>query len=583
MRSGLNKFFVSASPSLFIVLNIFLFGPYTIFQGNLEEFSIPLLSILKFLLLPALSLFALLSLIGLLLPEKARRVYVSIIFVLGVLLWLQGNFLVWKYGLLNGHAFDWSINAWRGWVDGAVWVGLLIAACLFFRKIYKASTVASIALTGVLLASLLFTTLQKPGTWTAHQKSSQQLQPAKEIFAFSSQLNIIQFILDGFQSDIFEEIVKEDFGRYSTALEGFTFFREAMGSFPTTYMSVPAFLSRYIYKNNMPMRQFVLRVNRRKTIFNLLYDSGMETDLVCSGLFRAGARYTNSYNIAVPYGEGIREKLKFESSLMIDLVLFRHAPHYLKRFIYNNELWLVQRLFGEKDKRLQIRYFSHQAFLEDLVEHLSVTRNAPVYKYIHLMTTHFPIVVNKDCEYSGEIPATPENTKIQAKCGLDNFITFLDKLREQGIYDSSLIILHADHGHGQAIPMTNGDRPSDENRSPDGRGLAEIAGSALPLLAVKPPYGKGNLETSRAQVSLTDIPATISSFVGFDKEFDGRPVFDVDPDEVRERWFYFYEWRHEHWQSTYLPRLDEYMVKGSVFDRNSWHLTNTFYPPGQTK
>jgi len=424
-------------------------------------------------------------------------------------------------------------------VDGTLWVGLLIVACLFFSKVHKISTVASIALTGVVLVSLFFTSLQKPGTWSAHQKSSLKLQPPKEIFEFSSRQNIIQFILDGFQSDIFEEIVAEDFERYSTSLEGFTFFREAIGSFPTTYMAVPAFLSGTIYKNHMPMRQFVNQVNRRRTIFNVLYDSGIETDLVCDLRFRRGARYSNYCRIAVPYGGGKKENLRFESALMIDLALFRHVPQFLKKFIYNDELWLVQRLFREKNKRLQIRYFSHKAFLGDLVEHLSVKRNTPVYKYIHLMTTHFPIVVNKDCEYAGKLPATEENTKIQAKCCLDNFITFVDKLKEKGIYDSSLIILQADHGHGQKIKMINGDSPGDEARSHNDRSLSEIAGSALALLAVKPPHSKGKLQTSGAQVSLTDIPATIGYFIDLNEKFNGRSVFEVNPDEERERRFHF--------------------------------------------
>ncbi len=583
MHIAVRKLVTSAGPSLFLVLNIFLFGPYTIYQGNIDEFSVPLLSILRSLLLPALSLFVLLNFIGLLLSARAHRLYVSLIFAVGVLVWLQGNFLVWKYGLLNGQAFDWSKNAWRGWVDGTLWIGLLVLACLFFRKVHKISTVASIALTAVVLVSLFFTSLQKPGTWSTQEKSSLSLLPPNEIFEFSSQQNIIQFILDGFQSDIFEEIVAEDFERYSTSLEGFTFFREATGSFPTTYMSLPAFLSGNIYKNHMPMRQFVNQVNRGKTIFNVLHDSGIETDLVCGLRFREGARCSNYYRIAVPYGGGKKQNLKSESVLMIDLVFFRHAPHFLKRFIYNDERWLFQRPFSARNKRLQIRYFSHKAFLDDLIEHLSVKRNTPVYKYIHLMTTHFPIVVNKDCEYAGKIPVTAENIKNQAKCCLDNFIKFIDKLKKKGIYDSSLIILQADHGHGRKIKMMNGGSPGNEDESHNDRDLSEIAGSALALMAIKPPHSKGNMQTSRAQVSLTDIPATIGEFFNLNEKFEGRSVFEVDPDEVRERRFYFYEWQHENWQSTYLPRIDEFVIKGSVFDRNSWRLNFTYYPPGRSK
>ena len=579
----MKKVVTSLGPSFFFVFNIFVFGPYIIYQGNTDEFAASLPSILGSFLWPALLLLLVLSLIGLLLSGKTHQLYISIVFMIGVLVWLQGNFLVWKYGLLNGQAIDWSKNAWRGWTDGTLWVGLLILACLFFRNVHKISTVASIALTGVVLVSLFFTSLQQPGIWTPQEKSALSALPPEEIFEFSSQQNIIQFILDGFQSDIFEEIMAEDFDRYSTSLQGFTFFREAMGSFPTTYMAVPAFLSGRIYKNHVPMRRFVNDVNRGKTIFNVLYDSGYETDLVCDGLFRKGARYSNYCRIVIPYGGGKEENLKSESTLMIDLVLFRHAPHFLKKFIHHDERWLFQRLFSTKNKRLNIRYFSHQAFLDDLIEHLSVKRNIPVYKYFHLMTTHFPIVVNKDCEYAENMPATAENTRVQAKCCLDNFIRFLDELKKKGIYDSSLIILQADHGHGQEIKMTNGDSPGDKEESINERKLSEIAGSALALMAIKPPQSKGNLQTSRAQVSLTDIPATIGYFFNLNEKFDGRSVFEVDPDEVRERRFYFHEWQHEHWQSTYLPRLDEFVINGSVFDRNSWRLSSTYYPRRRSK
>jgi len=576
---GMKKVVTSLSPSFFFVFNIFVFGSYTIYQGNIDEFTVSWPSILSFFLLPALVLFLVLSLIGLLLPKKAHQLYISILFIFGLLVWLQGNFLVWKYGLLNGQGFDWSKNVWRGWADGTLWIVLLISACLFFRKVYKIAAFASMAMTAVLFVSLFFTTLQKPETWTTAEKSSLSSIPPEEIFEFSSQQNIIQFILDGFQSDIFEEIIAEDFDHYSKSLEGFTFFKEAMGSFPTTYMAVPAFLSEQIYKNDIPMPRFLRRVNRGKTIFNVLYDRGYETDIVCEEGFVQGARYSHHYQIAVPYGGTKQQNVKSNSALMLDLVLFRHAPHFLKKFIYNDERWLFQRLLTPKNYSLNLRYFSHQAFLRDMIKHLSNKRNKPVYKYIHLMATHPPVVVNKNCEYAGNTPATRANIKIQAKCGLDHFIEFLDQLRSKSVYDSSLIILQADHGLGQEIKMTNLDKRGDEVHSIKNRILPKIAGSALPLLAIKPPHSQENLKISRAQVSLTDIPATIDHLLRLDDKFAGRSVFEVDPNEVRERRFYYHEWQNRNWQSNYFPRLDEFVIKGSVFDRNSWRWNFTYYRP----
>ena len=575
----MKKILISLSAALLVVLDIFVFGPFNIYQGNVDEFSIPLRSILSTFLLPAMILLLLLSLPSLMLSWKAHQVYVSILSVLGVLLWLQGNFLVWKYGLLDGQGIDWSIKVWRGWADAALWAALLTMACLFFRKIYPLIARGSIALACLLLVSLLITSFQKPEIWASRGKSLDRLIPAEKIFEFSPEQNVIHFVLDSFRSDLFEEIVTENMERYSKSLEGFTFFKEAIGTFPTTYMSVPAYLSGRIYKNRVPMQEFVKQSNRGRTLARWLHNRGYETDLVASLRFTEGEPYSVRYRIAVPYSGTTRQYLRSNAAAMLDMSLFRQVPHFLKRFIYNDERWLVQRLSSPRAHNLSLSYFSHQAFLDDMIKRLSATRRKPVYKYIHLVTTHPPIVVDKECQYAQGIPKTRESIKVQDRCSLDHLIKVLDKLRSEGLYDSSLIILQADHGLSGGVDLNIQGNLDEEGLSVGGASLAEIASSAAVLLAIKPPHSQGPLKISRAQVALTDIRTTISSLLNVDKTLAGRSAYTVGEDEERERRFYFYQWRNENWQSAYFPRLDEFIIKGSVFDRNSWRWNRTYYPP----
>ena len=84
-------------------------------------------------------------------------------------------------------------------------------------------------------------------------------------------------------------------------------------------------------------------------------------------------------------------------------------------------------------------------------------------------------------------------------------IEFIDKLNKMGIYDSSFIILNADHGRGLNVKMKNELRISDE-RIPD-----YLVGSALPLMAIKLPYSTDFLKISSAQAMIIDIPATINA------------------------------------------------------------------------
>ena len=178
-------------------------------------------------------------------------------------------------------------------------------------------------------------------------------------------------------------------------------------------------------------------------------------------------------------------------------------------------------------------YFSHREFLQDLIDNMSVNRTKPCYKYIHLMNAHGPPVVTQDCEYAGGvIPWSRENVTNLQRCSLDHVIEFLTKLKSLGIYESSLIIISADHGRGTSIKMQNEDKQLDGY--PD---LNLIAGQALPLMAIKLPNGEGPLKISNLQTQIKDLPATVSALLKLNEEFEGRSMFDGDMSEIPERKF----------------------------------------------
>ena len=555
---------------------IFFFGPFVIYSGNVSEFRVSLIDILKYYAIPGFVLLAVFLSIGMVLSKKYVKLYVSVIFGIGVLMWLQGNIFVWKYGLLDGHAFDWTKDQWRGWVDGALWLLLLAFSSFFYKTVYRFAILGSIALICLQTMYLGFNSFQRSEIWKSGV--SQDYVTPKGIYEFSSKRNVIQFILDAFQSDIFQDIIDEDPDRYYTALDGFTFFTETTGSFPTTYMSVPAILSGKNYKNDIPMPEFVKRTLNGETITNVLYDKGYEVDLVHGGGRRYfEGRFSSAFWPGRLYGESKHQYNRGKAAFVLDLVLFRYAPHLLKTIVYNDQSWLVQRLIRwSYDAQL---IFSHSAFLEDLIANMSSNRTKPVYKFIHIMTTHSPLVLDENCKYAGKVlPFTRKNLKIQCKCGLDAAIEFFERLKSLGIYQSSLIILQADHGAGMKLmtEWSDGELDSDSLISSDY--LTRIVASALPLLAVKPPHSKGPLRISNAQAMLTDIPATISSILNLDERFPGRSVFDLDSEEIRERKTYHYTWQRTNWQDSYFYRLDEYIIKGSVFDKSSWRLGARYNP-----
>jgi hypothetical protein len=229
--------------------------------------------------IPAVFLVLILFVFGALLRNKANERYVSLLLVLGILTWLQGNFFVWNYGLLDGQGFNWSQSVWRGWIDGTIWILLLALAVIWYRKIFRIAVLVSLSLFSLQMALLLYNSVQNPEIWKHSEEYSLSLTPPEKNFEYSSTQNVIHIILDDFQSDIFGDIIDENQSHYYQNLEGFTFFKENTGSFPTTYMSMPAILSRRIYQNNIPMKSFTKKVFKGKTIPNVLMITGMKLNL----------------------------------------------------------------------------------------------------------------------------------------------------------------------------------------------------------------------------------------------------------------------------------------------------------------
>jgi len=88
--------------ALSLVTTIFVYGPIIIFQGNIDAFGISLVSMLNYFIVPFFLVLALLIFIGILLPEKIHQLFVVLVISLSVLLWIQGTFIVWNLGVLDG-------------------------------------------------------------------------------------------------------------------------------------------------------------------------------------------------------------------------------------------------------------------------------------------------------------------------------------------------------------------------------------------------------------------------------------------------------------------------------------------------
>ncbi len=565
-----------------LAAHLALFTPLTLYLGNSDEFSSGFLTMLPNLLLFLAAFSLLAGLIGLVLPARAGHRYIAVLAMLGLLVWLQGNFLVWDYGPLDGRLIDWSEGSWRGWLDLAVWVVALAAVLRWGAGQRRLLVQAALAIFALQLVSGLVLGIRD---WPLLARAESEVPDSAAldiVYDFSRNQNVLHLILDGFQSDIFEELIGDGprGEEFANAFDGFIFYRNNLSAFPYTHMSLPAMISGEIYRNHEPIKAFRANTFGDKSILRSAMANGYELDVAAGPAlarwYRMGG-YTNNYDLADNLHADPAQAIVDESARLIDLSLLRTVPHFGKRYVYNEQRWLVQPLVS--DSRVsQLQYFSHRYFLRRWHESITATRDTPVYKIVHLMLSHNPMVVNRECEYAGKVLyAVRENVLNQSRCSLVEAVRLLDEMRELGIYDNTLIVIMGDHGAWVRPKGLTPDTNPDGTRKPLLLGARQHA-LALPLLAIKAPGGDGKLRVSNAPTWTADVPDTISAALGFGDEFGRRDVLTLAEDETRTRRFHYYNYDRAELDAEYLEPIQEYLIEGDVFNASSWRLGELYQP-----
>ncbi len=544
-----------------LVFTVFIFGPFTIYFGNPGELDVGYIPVLSTLAPLALAASAVLLIPACLLPVQVFRFYNPLLLGLGTALWLQGNVIVGSYGFLDGTPIDFAAQSWRVWHETALWLGVPALVILFYSR-HKEKTLS----VGRLVVALELLHLMAGGFGYPQVFRHLELDPFPEDAAvLSSQKNILQIVLDGFQSDSFSEVI-ERYPEFAEAFEGFVFFENSMGHFPVTRVSIPAILSGKVYRNQAPLDEFISEVMSAETLPAALHQSGYLVDMLTLRRYRYGDSYSNWYTVPRPFTDE-KERRRFAAAEVLDLSLFRHLPHLVKPWVYQNQSWLIQSWVTIVADERKFEPSNSVAFMQYYRSQIRVGDQRPRYKFIHLLVPHLPLVLDGGCSFLGPRPQSRDAFIDQSACAVRVLVDFLNALRAQGAYEKSLIVVSADHGNRfpSEVVSARFEEP-------------QLASRAAALLLLKPPGSRGKLATSGAPVCLSDIPATIAELAGIPNQFPGRSALQLGAGDQRDRYFYYHVWTKGFWDYDFFPDMREYLITGHVFDRDAWQLQGQVLP-----
>jgi hypothetical protein len=548
--------------SALLAVNLAVVGPRTLYLANSSEYGASYWSVFWLLALAALGLTVALAALQWLVPRRWRSRALAFLFSLAVLAWLQGNWLVGNFGLLDGNELDFSAEASARVRDALLWISGIVAAQVFHRALR--ARVATIA--GIFLALQLAVL---PFDWNAADDGSAAppaLVAADEIFEFSTGTNIVLLILDTVTSDTFAQFADRDSSSYDAAFSGFEFFSDTTGAFPSTQYSVPVMLGAPAYDNRTPIDDYMRDSLQRDAITGSLMGAGFSVDWVSAWpLFCLEGRHSNCFAIPRPYESPELYRLQMAAQLF-DLSLFRHSPYGVKQAIYRDGGWLAQAALW-REGEAPVFVSSAAAFFEEFAARTHIGRDAPTFKILHAGGGHGPFVLDADCNKVPSRPYSRASYEEQMRCSMKQTQALLDRLRGLGIYDRSLIVVAGDHGASFGARMFGS----------HGLTTARLSRSR-PLLAIKWPGGEGGLHRSGVPASLEDIAPTIAAVAGIDANLPGRDLAKLARGEKRRRSYGLYVLRKGK-PGGHLERVERYVVGPESRRPASWIFDEVVFSP----
>ncbi len=479
---------------------------------------------------------------------------------------LQGNFVhdLFYYGDFNGDLTNWREYGWKFWVE---WVGFLLAFPLFYWLLSRFRQIPVwLALVPVLSSVLLITPVLFNLKANAALGLSDEVSP--DVLEFSSTLNLIHLVPDGFQGDIAREVL-EDHPKLAARLDGFTLYRDHLGMYQGTAPSVPTIFT------GLPF-DFEAGYDIERTIDELklyayparLQEKGFRLDYVTLSsaycVEGAASCITRPFNDlkARGYFRHKDEHYSYAARQLADLTLFRHLPMFLKEKIYNNGDWFFA------DTTLDGSSPWPDPVLREWIDNMVVAGPQPRYKWYHYIGTHIPAHWDADCVFNRELERTRKQYYDQSVCVLTGIARFAEKLRELGIFDETAIIISGDHGVNIE---------PDDNHGPKANAslYVGIIGAARPTLMIKPLKSQGDFQVSDLPTSLIDIAPTALDLVGLTGDYSGLSVLSIDPKLERTRIFNRYT-SAEFWTGEAISN-ELWTVDGAVRNLETWSLQDVYY------
>lgn len=445
----LRRWKYAAVPCTLLSFMYCLWGGMEVFTGNASNFRFTyfeaLLPLGLMTVIGALALSALVSL----LPRRHFNRAIAFILGLSVCSYVQNLFLNLDLGLLDGQKVDWSLYTAHGWRNLVIWAALLLAITLGVTQIHGKSRRiirgVSAALLAVQVLSFGVVSVQHLTSDAHSARDTTYVLTGDQQYDVSTEGNVIVFLLDYYSNDYIDAALS----KYPDMLEplrDFTYYDNCDPAYIGTFPSVVHMLTGNEFDNTVPIDTWFQRSwegETARSFYQALAEQGYKFNFFDSSNDYFGIQF------AEPYVSNLRKLTRSDytvrydrlASSMLRLSAYRYFPHVLKQYVEPDAFTFYQAVplnGGEVVTCKNRNAFYNYLFQQGLHP---ISGDGKYFIIEFLKGTHPPYHLSAEARYD------PDATLEETAAGYMKIVaTYLEKLKELGLYDDATIIVTSDHG-----------------------------------------------------------------------------------------------------------------------------------------
>lgn len=535
-------------------ITIFIFAPFEIYLSNKGYFFFDGTEMIPYTLLLLILLFVAFCVFVLVIEAINRRIIpiiYTIMWSVTIALYIQGNFVLVDYGLMDGTQIDWSRYKKEGIMSVVIFAAILTIGFFLFIKLKsktmsKIIRVSSTCIILVQIVTLVTLMITRGGL----RRSLEYVSTTNDEFNLSTEENFIILMLDTFDSNAMDKILEdENADDYRYILRDFTYYPDTLADYSYTDLAFPAILSGERYLNDETYGSYLRRAYDVSPLLNKL-----EEDRWYCGIYTTSLFADDDSSLRIDNCMKIRRTVSSHRRLagfMYRLVGFRYLIQPLKPYCWFYPDDMKAELSDTGVSGVDTFNFNNFMFY-DGIDDMRVGMAEKSFHWYHLDGTHPPFDLTPDFKDSNANNWEESGIYDEARAMMVLIDKFCNKLRELDVYDNSTIIIMADHGYLQK-------RQS-------------------PLFMIKGKGEEHSFTVSRdIQLAYTDLQSIYDNIL--EGKTSAEEIVDI-PKGNRERIYRYYKWNVDLGYESYARDLTEYSVYGDCRDEDNLIPTGNVYSHG---